>query len=79
MIEPLGTAAERLAAAARDAAFITIGFGVLTMNQVQVRRRELLGSIERVLPPPATQAIEQAHLIAKTAGEQLRGIIRNTR
>ncbi|MEI7548355.1 MAG: hypothetical protein WCK21_09900 [Actinomycetota bacterium] len=32
---------DKVATAARDAAYITIGFGVLAFQQAQVRRREL--------------------------------------
>ncbi len=33
--------ADKVVAAARDAAYVTIGFGVLAFQQAQVRRREL--------------------------------------
>lgn len=36
---------ERINALLRDVAYITIGFGVLTVQQVQVRRRELLSMV----------------------------------
>jgi len=32
---------ERVVAAARDAAYVSIGFGVLAFQQAQVRRREI--------------------------------------
>lgn len=38
---------ERLAELARDAAYVSIGLGVLTIQQTQVRRRELQSEIER--------------------------------
>lgn len=34
-------------AVARDAAYVTVGFGVLGFQQLQVRRRELESRIER--------------------------------
>jgi hypothetical protein len=34
-------ATDKVVAAARDAAYVTIGFGVLAFQQAQVRRREL--------------------------------------
>ena len=36
---------EKLVAAVRDAAYVTVGFGVLAFQQAQVRRRELVHSI----------------------------------
>ncbi len=36
---------DKLVAAVRDAAYITIGFGVLGFQQAQVRRRELVKSV----------------------------------
>ncbi|MGD9999841.1 MAG: hypothetical protein AB7L17_19495 [Ilumatobacteraceae bacterium] len=45
---PTGQADEvatKLAGIARDAAYVVIGFGVLTVQQAQVRRRELVDSL----------------------------------
>lgn len=36
---------EKLVAAVRDAAYVTVGFGVLAFQQAQVRRRELVHNI----------------------------------
>ena len=36
---------DKLIAAVRDAAYITVGFGVLAVQQAQVRRRELVKSL----------------------------------
>ena len=36
---------EKLVAAVRDAAYVTVGFGVLALQQAQVRRRELVRNI----------------------------------
>ena len=36
---------EKLVAAVRDAAYVTVGFGVLALQQAQVRRRELVRSL----------------------------------
>ena len=36
---------EKLVAAVRDAAYVTVGFGVLALQQAQVRRREMVRSI----------------------------------
>ena len=35
----------KLVAAVRDAAYVTVGFGVLALQQAQVRRRELVKSL----------------------------------
>ena len=40
-----GVDGEQLTAAVRDAAYITIGFGVLTFQQAQVRRREIVAAL----------------------------------
>ncbi|MCE9623797.1 MAG: hypothetical protein K8R99_15765 [Actinomycetia bacterium] len=36
---------EKLVAAVRDAAYVTVGFGVLAVQQAQVRRREMVRNI----------------------------------
>lgn len=36
---------EKLVAAVRDAAYVTVGFGVLALQQAQVRRREMVRGI----------------------------------
>lgn len=36
---------EKLVAAVRDAAYVTVGFGVLALQQAQVRRREMVKNI----------------------------------
>ncbi len=36
-----GVDVDRLAAVAKDAAYVAVGFGVLTVQKAQVRRREL--------------------------------------
>jgi hypothetical protein len=38
---------ERLVGLARDAAYVGIGFGVLAVQQAQVRRREVRSTVER--------------------------------
>jgi hypothetical protein len=40
-----GVDVDQLTSAVRDAAYIAVGFGVLTFQQAQVRRRELVSSI----------------------------------
>jgi hypothetical protein len=46
---------DRLVTAARDAAYITIGFGVLTFQQAQVRRRELAHALSEHFGTSRTQ------------------------
>lgn len=57
-----GVDGEKLAAALRDAAYITIGFGVLTFQQAQVRRREIVASLSTRFGASKTQVDE---LLAK--------------
>lgn len=117
----LGELDDKVVGALRDAAYITIGFGVLTFQQVQVRRREvkakveetsaarrqqleellqriehelgsiderldrleatLDGTVDRInerLPEQAAQVVGQAHEIAKTARQQVRGLVKTS-
>ena len=53
-----GVDGEQLAAALRDAAYITIGFGVLTFQQAQVRRRELVATLSSRFGASKTQVDE---------------------
>ncbi|MDO8361747.1 MAG: hypothetical protein Q7V88_02535 [Actinomycetota bacterium] len=54
----LGALDDRLVAAARDAAYVTVGFGVLAVQQVQVRRRELVKSLGDRVGTSRSQADE---------------------
>jgi hypothetical protein len=77
----------------REAAYITIGFGVLSIQQAQVRRRELVANLnvleakvdaavvawEQALPGQAGILLGQAHSAARIAREQARGLIRTSR
>ncbi|MCB0981786.1 MAG: hypothetical protein H6513_13490 [Acidimicrobiaceae bacterium] len=38
---------DKIAAAVRDAAYVAIGFGVLAVQQAQVRRRELVSALNK--------------------------------
>jgi hypothetical protein len=53
-----GIDADRVVEALRDAAYITIGFGVLGVQQAQVRRRELVSFLSERLGASRTQ-VEQ--------------------
>jgi ABC-type transporter Mla subunit MlaD len=109
---------DKVVAALRDAAYVVIGFGVLTFQQAQVRRRELVDAlssqfgagkeqiddvvrtieqqvagldarfdqleskldsvvtgIEARLPEQAGALLSQAHGLAKTARQQVRGLL----
>jgi len=45
----LGSLAESARVAARDAAYVMIGAGVLTVRDVQIRGRALLGTVNSVV------------------------------
>ncbi len=45
---------------AKDAAYVTIGVGVLTFQKSQVRRREITTAVKDALPKITSQAIVQA-------------------
>jgi len=49
-IETARKNAERVVNLTKDAAYVTVGSGVLAMQQVQVRRRELTASIQARIP-----------------------------
>lgn len=49
---------DKLVAALRDAAYITIGFGVLAVQQAQVRRRELVQALSQRFGTSRTQMDE---------------------
>lgn len=53
---------EKLVAAVRDAAYVTVGFGVLALQQAQVRRREIVRSLAERFGTSKTQVDE---LLAK--------------
>jgi hypothetical protein len=44
-LEVAGIDTDKVLGVVRDAAYVVIGFGVLTVQQVQVRRRDLVGTI----------------------------------
>lgn len=83
-----GVDSDQVIAALRDAAYITIGFGVLTVQQAQVRRRELVAFLSERLDTSKSQvetfldALEQRfgtlETAVKTARQQVRGFLRQT-
>jgi hypothetical protein len=54
-LEIPGVDTDQVVAALRDAAYITIGFGVLTVQQAQVRRRELVAFLSERLDSSKSQ------------------------
>lgn len=81
-----GVDTDKVLAALRDAAYVTIGFGVLAVQQAQVRRRETVAALstrvdaaveqfEARLPEQAGALVGQAHELAKAARKQVRGLI----
>jgi hypothetical protein len=57
-IDVPGVDGEKLAAALRDATYVTIGFGVLAFQQAQVRRRELVTSLSERFGTTSSQMDE---------------------
>lgn len=47
---------------AKDAAYVTIGVGVLTFQKTQVRRREITSVVKDSMPKITNEAIAQAEL-----------------
>jgi len=45
---------------AKDAAYTTVGFGVLAFQKTQVRRQEVIAEIRAKLPAVAEEAVTQA-------------------
>ena len=45
---------------AKDAAYTTVGFGVLAFQKTQVRRQEVLADVRAKLPVVAEEAVAQA-------------------
>lgn len=61
---------EKVTGLAKDAVYITIGFGVLALQKTQVRRREVISALSDRLG--ATR--EQVEEMLKTVEKQMRGI-----
>jgi hypothetical protein len=51
---------ERVVELAKDAAYTTVGLGVLTFQKTQVRRQEIMTELQAKLPGVAEQAVAQA-------------------
>lgn len=59
----------------KDAAYTTVGFGVLAFQKTQVRRQEFVSDLKTKLPVLAEQAVSQA----SSALTNLRGLVNNTK
>lgn len=59
----------------KDAAYTTVGFGVLAFQKTQVRRQEIITDVKVKLPVLAEQAVSQA----SAALTNLRGLVNNTK
>jgi hypothetical protein len=67
-----------LSAAARDAAFVAVGLGLIGFQRAQVRRRELeqrIDELEAGLPPQARDIVKSARQAAHDVQSQLRGLL----
>ena len=52
--------ADRAVEMAKDAAYTTVGFGVLAFQKTQVRRQEMIAEVRAKLPAVAEEAVTQA-------------------
>jgi hypothetical protein len=64
---------DRVIELAKDAAYTTVGFGVLTFQKTQVRRQEVMTDLQAKLPG----AVEQAVTHATSALTNLRRLVSN--
>jgi len=72
-IEVAGLDTDKVLGVLRDAAYVAIGFGVLTVQQVQVRRRELTTQLRQL-----GVGMEQVDDVVKqleAARKQMRGLL----
>jgi len=51
---------DRAVEIAKDAAYTTVGFGVLAFQKTQVRRREVMAEVQAKLPGVVDEAVTQA-------------------
>jgi hypothetical protein len=52
--------ADRALEIAKDAAYTTVGFGVLAFQKTQVRRQEVMAEVQAKLPGVVEEAVTQA-------------------
>jgi len=64
--------ADKIVALARDAAYAAIGFGVLSWQKVQVRRRELGEDVAQHAPDLVDEIAEHAHAFIDKVRESMK-------
>ena len=64
---------DRAVELAKDAAYTTVGFGVLAFQKTQVRRQEVMAEVQAKLPG----VVEEAAAQASTAITNLRRLVTN--
>ena len=64
---------DRVVEMAKDAAYTTVGFGVLAFQKSQVRRQEVMAEVQAKLPGVVEEAVAQA----STAITNLRRLVTN--
>jgi len=64
---------DRAVELAKDAAYTTVGFGVLAFQKSQVRRQEVMAEVQAKLPGVVEEAVAQA----STAITNLRRLVTN--
>ena len=64
---------DRAVEMAKDAAYTTVGFGVLAFQKTQVRRQEVMAEVQAKLPGVVDEAVTQA----STAITNLRRLVTN--
>lgn len=64
--------ADKIVALARDAAYAAIGFGVLSWQKVQVRRRELGADVAQHAPDLVDEIADHAHAFIEKVRESVK-------
>ncbi|MFM9086457.1 MAG: hypothetical protein ACKORC_08385 [Acidimicrobiia bacterium] len=64
--------ADKIVALARDAAYAAIGFGVLSWQKVQVRRRELGEDVAQHAPDLVDEIADHAHAFIEKVRESVK-------
>ncbi len=66
---------DRLKTMAKDAAYTSVGVGLLTFQKAQVRRRELMDQMQREFPRTTSCAMKQAEAAISKVATTLNAII----
>jgi len=67
---------DKVAAAVRDAAYLTVGLGVVAVDALEARIDSVVDRLETVLPERAGLVVGQARDITRVARKQARGLFR---